>query len=63
MRWPEEEQDFALYILTVTICGLAILESAPSVEAPGGRLRPKHYDYVFRVPQYKFFAPLSVENT
>jgi selenocysteine lyase/cysteine desulfurase len=28
-----------------------------SQAAPDGRLRPKHYDYVFRVLQYKFFGP------
>jgi selenocysteine lyase/cysteine desulfurase len=29
---------------------------APSLAAPAGRLRSKHYDYMFRVPQYKFFG-------
>ena len=30
---------------------------APSLAAPAGRLRSKHYDYVFRVSQYIFFGP------
>jgi hypothetical protein len=50
--WSEKERCF---ILTVAICGQAVLESAPSVEAPAARLRPNYS--VFRVPQYKFFGP------